>query len=600
MGAELLDRSPMARQLIVQLEAHLAALPESERPSWSLEQELRAPQATSRLNEAALSQPLCTALQIVQVDLLRAAGVELAGIVGHSSGEIGAAYAAGLLSARDALCLLPRSGAMMAVGTSMEDAVDIVAEFDGAATLAACNSSASVTLSGDQDAIDELATIFEDEKKFHRKLKVDKAYHSRHTVPCSAPYMESLRGNGIKVRTPSGSKKGGRVWYSTVYEGLEMSSPEALAKLKDGSYWRDNMVRSVLFYQGLNKALASGTFDLALEIGPHPALRGPATQTIHEAPNREIPYHGVLSRGTTADVALSAALGILWSQENTAQSLVNLESSEAAATNKSDGYRLLKGLPTYRWNHERTYWRESRHSRRLRTRKARVNPILGAVEPESSMTQQRWRNVLRGREIPWLAGHQLQGRTVFPATGYVSTLIEAVRQLPQVAGGTIHLIDISSFCILQAMSFGEDDSGIEILSTLETIRKDNERRTIRAHFTYSSASGRDPNDGFVLTASADVEILLGEPSKSLLPARQAEPPNLVDVTDDRFYGTLADLGYGYTGPFQALYGLRRKLGKAVAQVAIPPSDESTPLVHPGTLDGAIQAIPLAFCDPGDG
>jgi hybrid polyketide synthase/nonribosomal peptide synthetase ACE1 len=613
MGVELLNRSPLARQIISELEAHLAALPEWERPSWSLEQELRATQATSRLNEAALSQPLCTALQIVQVDLLRAAGVELAGAVGHSSGEIAAAYAASLLSARDAMLVAyfrglhasssasPNGadvqGAMMAVGTSMEDAADIVAEFDGAVTLAACNSSASVTLSGDEDAIDELATIFEDEKKFRRKLKVDKAYHSSHMVPCSAPYIKSLRGNDIRVRTPNGSK--GPVWYSTVYEDLEMSSPEALAKLQDGSYWCDNMIRPVLFYQGLNKALASGTFDLALEIGPHPALKGPATQTIQETLNTEIPYHGMLVRGTAADVAFSTALGFLWSQETTALSLVNLESFEAAAAGKSDGYHLLKGLPTYQWNHERTYWRESRHSRRLRTRKARVNAILGAVEPESSTTQQRWRNILREREIPWLPGHQLQGRTVFPAAGYVSTLIEAVRQLPQVGGSTIRLIDISNFRILQAMSFGEDDSGIEILSTLENIRKDDEHQSIQAHFTYSSASGRDP-DTFVLTASADVEILLGEPSKSLLPARQADPPNLVDVTDDRFYGTLTDLGYGYTGPFRALSSLRRKLGKAVAQVAIPPSDASALLVHPGTLDGAIQAVLLAFCDPGDG
>ena len=612
MGVELLDRSPMARQIIAELEAHLAVLSESERPPWSLEQELRAPPATSRLNEAAFSQPLCTALQIVQVDLLRAAGVELAGTVGHSSGEIGAAYAAGLLSARDALWVAyfrglhassaasPNGadvkGAMMAVGTSMEDAADIIAEFEGAATLAACNSSASVTLSGDQDAIDELDTIFEDEKKFHRKLKVDKAYHSSHMLPCSAPYIESLRANGIRVRAPSDSK--GPVWYSTVYQDLEMSSPEALAKLEDGSYWTDNMIRPVLFYQGLNKALASDTFDLAIEIGPHPALKGPATQTIQEALNREIPYHGVLTRGTAADVALSSTLGFLWSQESTPQSLVKLESFETAATAKSDGYSLMKGLPTYQWNHERSYWKESRHSRRHRTRKMRVNPILGAVEPESSMTQQRWRNILREHEIPWLSGHQLQGRTVFPAAGYVSTLIEAVRQLPQISDSTIRLIDISSFRIQQAMSFDEDDSGIEILVTLENIRKDDERQSIRAHFTYSSASERDP-DAFVRTASADVEILLGEPSKSLLPARQADPPDLIDVTDDRFYGTLTDLGYGYTGPFRALSSLRRKLGKAVAQVAIPPSDQSTLLVHPGTLDGAIQVVLLAFCHPGD-
>lgn len=314
MSVELLDRSNMARQIIVELEGHLAAFPESERPRWSLEQELRAPQVASRLNESVFSQPLCTALQIVQVDLLRAVGVGIAGAVGHSSGEIGAAHAAGLLSARDALLVAyfrglhassadsPNGanikGTIIAVGTLIEDAADIIAEFEGIATLAACDSLASVTLAGDQDAIDELAIILGYEKKLHRKLKIDEAYHSNHMVPCSAPYIESLRRNGISVRDPSDSKGAVTVWYYPVYPGLQVSCPEASEKLQDDSYWCDNMVRPVLFYLGLTKVMVSGTFDLTIEIGPHLALKGLATQTIQEALNRQIPFHGLLARGT--------------------------------------------------------------------------------------------------------------------------------------------------------------------------------------------------------------------------------------------------------------------------------------------------------------
>lgn len=63
--------------------------------------ELLAPPTTSRISEAALSQPLCTAVQILLVDLLAFVGVQFDVVVGHSSGEIAAAYTAGVLSAQD-------------------------------------------------------------------------------------------------------------------------------------------------------------------------------------------------------------------------------------------------------------------------------------------------------------------------------------------------------------------------------------------------------------------------------------------------------------------------------------------------------------------
>ena len=101
MGAELLEKSPKARRIIQDLESYLAAL--SDPPPWSLQAELLAGADKSRVAEAAISQPLCTAVQIVVLDLLAEANVKLDAVVGHSSGEIAAAYAAGFLTARDAM-----------------------------------------------------------------------------------------------------------------------------------------------------------------------------------------------------------------------------------------------------------------------------------------------------------------------------------------------------------------------------------------------------------------------------------------------------------------------------------------------------------------
>ena len=129
------------------------------------------------------------------VDILKSAGIRFKSVVGHSSGEIAAAYAAGFISAKDAIRIAYYrgvtaklasgengiKGAMMAVGTSEEDAAELcdLPMFEGRIAVAAVNSSSSVTISGDSDAIAEAQKVLVEEKKFARALKVDTAYHSQ-------------------------------------------------------------------------------------------------------------------------------------------------------------------------------------------------------------------------------------------------------------------------------------------------------------------------------------------------------------------------------------------------------------------------------------
>src|SRR3569833_1751653 len=178
MGAELLRASPMVARCLADLDDSLAGLPASGRPVWTLKDQLLAAVDTSRVAEAALSQPLCTAVQIVLVELLRSAGVRMAAVVGHSSGEIGAAYAAGLVSARDAIRIAyyrglharlaaspngtDEKGAMAAVSASADQAEAFCQreEFAGRVSVAAYNSAFSLTLSGDAGAIDEAVDVF--------------------------------------------------------------------------------------------------------------------------------------------------------------------------------------------------------------------------------------------------------------------------------------------------------------------------------------------------------------------------------------------------------------------------------------------------------
>lgn len=91
MGAHLIRSSEFVRKRIQDLQKSLASLPPADQPKWNLTEQILAGKETSRLSEAALSQPLCTAIQVLLVDLLHTAEINFTTVVGHSSGEIGAA-----------------------------------------------------------------------------------------------------------------------------------------------------------------------------------------------------------------------------------------------------------------------------------------------------------------------------------------------------------------------------------------------------------------------------------------------------------------------------------------------------------------------------
>ncbi|KAK0612275.1 thiolase-like protein [Bombardia bombarda] len=325
MGKELYGSSDLFKSAIDHMQQSLDSLPAKDRPDWSLVDQLDAPAETSRVGEAIVSQPLCTALQVALVDVLCAAGIEFSAVVGHSSGEIGAAYAAGYLNATDAIRVAYYRGAhshlaqgpggkrgkMMAVGMSLGQATAFCTEFGGALAVAASNSQTSCTLAGNAEAIEEAHTRLQENGTFARVLQVDTAYHSHHMKACGTPYLESMKQCGVKVQK---GRKQCR-WYSSVWgpNGRSRSFDLADGLLLEGQYWVDNMTQAVLFSQALARALNEDQyFDLALEVGPHPALKGPSNETIKMLTGLSLPYSGVMKRGQNAVESFADALGLLW------------------------------------------------------------------------------------------------------------------------------------------------------------------------------------------------------------------------------------------------------------------------------------------------
>ncbi|KAI3331458.1 lovastatin nonaketide synthase [Xylariaceae sp. AK1471] len=613
MGAQLIRTSNFVRQKVLHLEESLATLPSADRPPWRLCEEMLAGGDTSRINEAALSQPVCTAVQIVLVDLLRAAGIDFASVVGHSSGEIAAAYAAGFLSAQDAIRIAyyrglyarlagneanGQKGAMLAVGTSWEDAQELVnlQAFRGRVAIAAHNSSSSVTLSGDADAIVHIKKLLDEQKKFARLLKVDTAYHSHHMLPCSNRYVEALRACNVRVNRDQSTTC---TWFSSVIPGAK--SMEPIQELQD-MYWRENMANTVLFADAIKHSISSDKqINLVLEIGPHPALKGPATQNIADVRPTPLPYSSVLSRGKNDVEAFSDALGFLWA--HLGAKAVDLQSFQKAVTGDSRSHKLVIDLPSYQWDHRRVYWSESRRSKKIRGRNQAPHELLGILSPESNHHDMRWSNVLKVSEIAWLEGHQLQGLVVLPAAAYVAMAVEACRDLTSVK--TMQLVELHNLSIPRAITFEEGDlSGVEILTTLTSIEYHPDQ-VVTADFSIYSATNISTalDRDLELVVSATVRILLGNPDPAALHCTIAmEDYNMSEVDPDRVYATFSKLGYGYKGPFRGMSSTKRRLNHASALVDTYAysDDESTfYLVHPSMLDVAIQSAMLAYSSPGD-
>lgn len=611
MGAQLIEELPFARKLAKEMDDSLQDLPKLYRPSWSLVDELSRDPATSRLQEAAFSQPICTLVQVILVELLKVDGIHFAAVVGHSSGEIGAAYASGFLSATDAIKIAHlrgyhshlaagphgEKGAMIAVGTSIEDADDLCSlpDFEGRLVLAASNSSSSVTLSGDSGAVSHAKVVLNDEKKFARLLKVDTAYHSHHMKPCADPYLRSMEEAGIQVQRPS---EGSCSWYSSVHHGAKMSADHSLG----AAYWRDNMANAVLFSQAVTTAARDGgPFHLALEVGPHPALKGPASQTLQEA-GIDVPYFGTLKRNQTDIKSISECLADIWS--HLGASAVDLEAAQGLVSGSVQP-RLLKGLPVYPWDHDKPYWYESRKSRLFRSRARASHELIGVRCDEGNQNELRWRNFLSVQEVPWLEGHQVQNQTVFPAAGYVSMALEAA--MVMAGDRSVQLLELEDLVLDKAILFHNEKTPVEVMITLANVVVDEDggkvdSAIITAEFTVSCHLTRD-QDTLTKVASGKVTVTTGPTSQTPeLPPRPPKPPHLVEVDSDKFYGCLESCGYGYRGPFRALSSLERRYNFCTGLVQRPAatSAEEALLVHPALLDPAFQAVLGGYFWPGDG
>ncbi|KAI1822640.1 beta-ketoacyl synthase domain-containing protein [Xylaria intraflava] len=598
MGARLYLESECFKNSICSMQDSLNDLRDG--PSWVLADELLAPSSSSRVGLAEIAQPLCTAVQLALVDLLRASSVTFSGTVGHSSGEIAAAYAAGHLHLQDAIRiayyrgvhskLVRQDGSMMAVGMSYNSAQDFCAnsKFRGRIQVAASNSQSSVTMSGDTRAIDDAKLELDMQKVFARKLKVDKAYHSDHMTACAEAYLNSLRQCGITNREQLANDC---VWYSSVW-GSDGRRLTDLNTIKD-TYWIDNLVKPVLFSQSLARAVQEGqSYDLVVEVGPHPALKGPASDTIRTLTGVDIPYGGTLQREVNDMIAFSNCLGFVWANINAPDPLPDF-GGFAQACSTIYKPRVCPDLPRYKWNHDRPMMRESRMSKSWRTRSAASHELLGIPNSIGGGREVRWRKTMILSEMQWLNGHRFQGQVLFPAAGYISMAAEAVRHMAQ--SHPIRLTELRDMNIHRAITLDAESSGVEVTFIVRITHEDIDALTLE-YSCYSADVDATWNQNEQLNFDGQAVLYRGIASNDEIPPRRVNETPLVDVNLDGFYSWMSKVGLDYSGDF-LVDSLSRRLG--FSTVTMSRASRSTLQIHPATLDASFHGLFGAFCYPED-
>jgi acyl transferase domain-containing protein/NADPH:quinone reductase-like Zn-dependent oxidoreductase len=389
-------------------------------------------ESAPEINNPVYAQPATTAVQIALVDLLTACGVKVTAVVGHSSGEIAACYAAGMMSKLGALTVayfrgkvashVQSKGSMLAVSLSSTDAQKYVdAARQGSVCIACINSPESVTLSGDTDKIRQIQDSLDRDGIANKLLMVETAYHSHHMRTVSDEYQAMLN-----VYLPKSAAE---------YDGPAMFSSVTGQRVCHGdlgpSYWVNNMVSPVEFEKAvctMIKAEKDIRPDIFLEVSPHSVLRKALCEIMANTATgdskAEIPYFSMMVRKKDGAVTALNTLGELWARGLPIQ-LDWLHQKPSQSKPK-----CLVDLPTYPWDHSKTYWHESHLSKAHRFRKFGSHDFLGAMTADSITPQEpRWRGFIDITENPWIEHHKIQKKIMYPAAGMVVMAVEAAKQV---------------------------------------------------------------------------------------------------------------------------------------------------------------------------
>ncbi|OGM50472.1 putative polyketide synthase, partial [Aspergillus bombycis] len=625
MGRELISGYSVFRESVQAANRYLQTLG----CQWDLLEELQKPEESSNVNKTEYSQPLCTALQVGLVDLLAHFKIFPKVVIGHSAGEIAAAYCASAIDRHSAWKIafyrgkwssqLEKSsyvkGSMLAVALSPKDVEPYLKKVAGECeilrlTVACINSPTSVTISGEEGQIDMLKSTLSVENIFCRKLKVKVAYHSFQMHEIAAQYQSAMG------QLEKGPEHQAPIEMVSSVTGAWVKPED----LREPSYWVQNMVSPVKFSDAL-LILCSKTetpkrkLDLShrralpihhlVELGPHSALQAPIKENLNSASRQSVGYYSLLVRGVPAIDTVMAVAGYLHAAGYSIDlgAVNNLDNIEEKGLLKS-----LPDLPEYPFNHNKIYWHESQMSKNHRLAKIARNDLLGSPDLNWNPLEPRWRNIIKLSEMPWVRDHQVNGTILYPAAGMVVMAVEAAKQLA-IAGRQISSFNIKDVTLHAAIPIQEQND----VETAFHMRPIKELMSAASHW-YEFALYMNTDSSWVSNCTGTIQVayypekpdpvdgghlerdLASQQINAYLKASQ-ECTSPAEV--QALYSHLKACGYEYGAAFQRIAALSANpmdCTCVTGEVSNRPST-SDETIHPTVLDALFQTSlwPMTGC-----
>lgn len=422
MGRVAMAQSAVFARALEEVDAHLQPL-----LGWSVVEQLKTADVAA-LAGTDVAQPLLFAVQVGVVRALAAEGVEPSACVGHSVGEIAAAWAAGALSLEDACrVVVARSreqertrgaGRMAALNLPEAQASEVLERLGLRLEVAAVNSSSAVTVAGDEQDLERLAA--EAAAKGWRlvKLDLDYAFHSAALDGIRESLVEALEG--ITPQIPR------RTLVSTV-TGDPVEQPAL-----DADYWWRNVRHPVQFKVALDRLIAGG-HRLFVEVGPSPILQSYIRDQLRANGVQGRAMATLSQRGKDRDPFLALAAEI------------HVCGYDLSQHSLFDGPARVDGLPHYPWQREDFWVQPTSETIPLANPRGDA-PLLGVTWDAEG---DAWKSIIDVERLPWLADHALEGVPVLPAAAMAEMALEAARARL----GDGRTLEVADLDILRAMAF---------------------------------------------------------------------------------------------------------------------------------------------------
>ena len=581
MAVALLASAPVFAQSIAACDEALGRYVD-----WSLQDVLRNVEGAPSLERVDVVQPALFAVMVSLAALWRSCGVEPSAVVGHSQGEIAAAYVAGALSLDDAARVvalrslavadgLAGRGGMASVALPVERAEVLLERWAPRLSVAAVNGPASVVVSGADAALDELLAACEQDGVWVRRIPVDYPSHS--------VLVEEIAERLTRDLAPVTPRTGTVPFVSTV-----TAEPIDTAGL-DAGYWYRNLRQRVRFADVLGTLIADGATTF-VEMSPHPGLAVAIAEAADAAGAADrVAAVGSLRRGEGDMGRFVRSL---------AEAHVHGADIDWSALYAGTGARTVD-LPTYAFQRER-FWLEGGQGTGDLGAAGHVaidHAMLSTGQRLAGADEWLFTGSVSLATHPWIADHIVLGTVVLPATGFVEVALAVAR--------AVECDTIEELTFEAPLVFGE--RGAVQLQVRLDAPDDAGRRPIAL---YSRTDGAVSSEAeWTRHASGAIAPPSGADRSALVDRLMAEawPPIGAEAVDaDALYEKLSELGLAY-GPWFTTIGAAWRRGDEIfAEVALAGDliDEADRYgVHPALLDTAMHPIvalmPLAEAD-GDG